>query len=140
VGLDDLLATAEGKISRLTPADAQAAAADGALIVDIRDDGARERDGIVPGSVHVPRTVLEWRLEPGGKWRNPSIEGDRWIIVLCEHGFSSTLAAASLVDLGYARVGDVSGGFEAWSAAGLPVARALPRPPETLPGMGGPDR
>src|SRR5215471_5484027 len=126
--LDDLLATAEARISRLTPASAQAAAAEGALIVDIRDDGARERDGIVPGSLHVPRTVLEWRLEPGGRWRNPNVEPDRWIVVICEHGYSSTLAAASLVDIGYARVADVVGGFEAWCAAGLPVARAVRRP------------
>jgi len=137
--LDDLLATAEARITRLTPTDARAAAVEGALIVDIRDDGARERDGIVPGSLHVPRTVLEWRFEPGGRWSNPSVEPDRWIVVLCEHGYSSTLAAASLVDLGYSRVADVRGGFEAWSAAGLPVARAARRSPETLPGMGGRD-
>ena len=137
--LDDLLATAEARITRLSPAETHAAASAGALIVDIRDDGARQRDGVVPGSLHVPRTVLEWRLEPGGRWRNPNVEPDRWIVVLCEHGYSSTLAAATLVELGYARVADVKGGFEAWQAAGLPVERARPRPPATLPGMGGPD-
>ena len=137
--LDDLLATAEARITRLSPADTQAAATEGALIIDIRDDCARERDGIVPGSLHVPRTVLEWRLEPGGRWRSPHVEAGRRIVLICEHGCSSTLAAAALVDLGYTQVADVTGGFEGWRASGLPVGKALPRPPDTLPGMGAPD-
>lgn len=95
----------------------------------------------MPGSIHVPRTVLEWRLEPDGAWRNPHVGGvERRLVVLCDHGYSSIFAAAVLVELGYARAGDVVGGFEAWVAAGLPLAPApADRPTAELPGMGGPD-
>ena len=137
--LDELLAEARAKIDRLTPAEALAATGGGGLIVDIRSTGARERDGIVPGSIHVPRTVLEWRLEPGGPWRNPLIGGlDRQLVVLCDHGYSSIFAAAMLAELGYARPADVIGGFEAWAAAGLPVAASSAEAAEP-PGMGGPE-
>ena len=137
--LDELLAEARAKIGRLTPAEALAAVDGGGLIVDIRSTGARERDGIVPGSIHVPRTVLEWRLEPGGPWRNPHVGGlDRRLIVLCNHGYSSIFAAAILAELGYARPTDVIGGFEAWAAADLPVAAPSPEAAEP-PGMGDPD-
>ena len=137
--LDDLLATAEARIARLSPADAWAAAADSTLIVDIRDDGARERDGVVPASIHIPRTVLEWRLDLEGAWHNPHVTADRRLVMLCEHGYSSVLAAAAVADLGHAAVGDVLGGFDAWREAGLPVTRARPRPSGTLPGMDPPD-
>ena len=138
--LDELLAEAAGLIERLTPAEAAAAASAGALVVDIRSDLPRERTGVIPGSIHVPRTVLEWRFEPGGDWRSPSAGRlDEPLVVICEHGFSSVFAAAALVRLGYAHVGDVVGGFEAWQRAGLPV---VPAPPphaaDELPGMGGP--
>jgi rhodanese-related sulfurtransferase len=139
--LDELLAEARARISRLSPAEALAAVDDGGLIVDIRSTGARWRGGIVPGSIHVPRTVLEWRLEPDGAWRNPHVRGlERRIVVLCDHGYSSIFAAEILVELGYLRVADVVGGFEAWVAAGLPVAPApAGREAAELPGMGGPD-
>jgi rhodanese-related sulfurtransferase len=94
----------------------------------------------VPGSIHVPRTVLEWRLEPRGPWRNPHVGGlNRQLIVLCDHGYSSIFAAAILAELGYARAADVAGGFEAWAAAGLPVVPAPPDDHAELPGMGSPD-
>ena len=138
--LGDLLAEAAGLIERLTPAEAAAAASSGALLVDIRSELDRDRKGVIPGSIHVPRTVLEWRFEPGGAWRSPFACGfDDRLVVICEHGFSSVFAAAALARLGYARVGDVVGGFEAWQSAGLPV---VPAPPphaaDELPGMGGP--
>lgn len=139
--LDELLADARARIDRLTPAEALAAVEGGGLIVDIRSAGARERDGIVPASIHVPRTVLEWRLEPDGAWRNPHLgDLDRRVVVLCDHGYSSVFAAAILVELVYTRAADVAGGFEAWVAGGLPVA-PVPTGPEAadLPGMGGPD-
>jgi rhodanese-related sulfurtransferase len=140
VGLDDLLAAAEAKIERLTPAEAHAAAGRGALIVDIRDDGARARDGVVPRALHVPRTVLEWRLDPGGRWQNPGLgELERRLVLLCDHGYSSVLAAAVVADLGYRDVADVAGGFDAWREAGLPVAPATPLDQSALPGMGGRD-
>jgi rhodanese-related sulfurtransferase len=138
--LDELLDEAAARIDRLSPAAALDAASAGALIVDIRSEAARARDGVVPGALHVPRTVLEWRLEPGGRWRNPCVGGlECRLIVLCDHGYSSPLAAAMLTRLGYARAGDVIGGFEAWRDAGLPTRPAARERPEGLPGMGPPD-
>lgn len=121
--LQELLDAATARITRRTPADAFAAAQAGALLIDIRSDAARDGDGIVPGSLHIPRTVLEWRLAPDSEWRSPDIGGiDQHVILICDHGCSSVLAAATLVDLGFARAGDVIGGFAAWRDAGLPVA------------------
>ena len=135
--LTSLLDEARTKISRLEPQAAFAAAQAGALIVDIRSDNARARDGVVPGALHVPRTVLEWRFAPDSEWRNREIGGaGRRVIVLCEHGFSSSLAAASLVDLGFSRAADVIGGFDGWRAAGLPVARVRQPTDGAVPGMG----
>jgi rhodanese-related sulfurtransferase len=139
--LDDLLRRASESIDRLAPPEAYEEARAGAFLVDIRSELSRERDGIVPGSVHIPRTVLEWRVAPGSAWRNPAIAGlDQRLIVMCDHGYSSVLAAATLAELGFARAADVIGGFEAWRDAGLPVA-AAPAPvlPGELPGMRGPD-
>ncbi len=140
MGADDLLERARRSIARLTPTATWAALERGeAVIVDIRSHPAREREGIVPGSVHVPRTVLEWRLDPDSPWRNPHLAGTtRRVVVLCDHGYSSSLAAATLVELGYADAADVEGGFEAWLAAGLPVAPA-PAENGALPGMAAPD-
>jgi rhodanese-related sulfurtransferase len=138
--LDELLREAEARIERFSPAAALAAADAGALIVDIRSEVSRGRDGVVPGAIHIPRTVLEWRFEPGGRWRHPHISGlEQQVIILCDHGYSSPLAAAMLARLGYARVGDVIGGFDAWRDAGLPTRSASPETTEGLPGMAGPD-
>jgi rhodanese-related sulfurtransferase len=139
--LQELLDQASSRIERLSPVAAAAAAEEGALIVDIRSDAARDREGVVPGSLHIPRTVLEWRVEPDGELRSPYVRGlDEPIVVLCDHGYSSILAAATLVDLGYSRAGDVVGGFEAWREAGLPVKPASARPaPGERPGMGPPE-
>lgn len=106
----------------------------GATIVDIRDRFSRERDGVIPGAYHVPRTVLEWRIA-SDEYRNPAFEGRRLILV-CDHGFSSVFAASMLVDLG-ADAGDVIGGFEAWKADGLETCVA--KPYDGLPGNGPPD-
>jgi rhodanese-related sulfurtransferase len=138
--IDGVLAAARTRISRLEPAQAWAAAAEGALIVDIRSADDRRRSGIVPGSVHIPRTVLEWRVDPTSRWHNPYVGGrERCLLLLCSDGYSSSLAAASLVELGFAHAGEVVGGFSAWTVAGLPVAPA-PEPVDVpLAGMGGPD-
>ncbi len=140
-GLEDFLEGASARIDRLDPARAHAAMDDGAQLIDIRADSDRERDGIVPGSLHVPRTVLEWRLDPDSAWRNPHVGGlDARILLICHHGCSSLLAAATLVDLGFSRAGDVIGGFEAWREIGLPVVPAPRRQSSSeLPGMGPPD-
>jgi rhodanese-related sulfurtransferase len=138
--LDELFDEARAQIERLEPAAAGAAAEAGGLIVDIRSELSRDRDGVVPGSIHVPRTVLEWRFDPGGTWRNPHVGGvERRVIVLCDHGYSSVFAAAMLARLGYRRAADVVGGFEAWRESGLPVVDAARgREPIELPGMGDP--
>ena len=139
--LGELLAEAAARIERLSPAGAHAEADHGALVVDIRSDVSRARDGVVPGALHVPRSVLEWRFAPDSEHRSPHAPelGER-VIVLCDHGFSSVLAAASLADLGFIRAADVVGGFVAWSEAGLPTTAApAPRPSGERPGMGPPD-
>ncbi len=137
--IDELLADARSRIRRLGPEEALAAAEAGALLVDTRSREARERDGVIPGSLHLPRTVLEWRVDPDSPWRNEHVGGlDRQLVVVCEEGFSSSLAAAVLVELGFERAGDLVGGFEAWKAAGLPVAPAPPEPDDgRLAGAGG---
>ena len=129
--IDQMLADARSRIRRYSPA--EAAEAD-ALIVDLRSDDERRRSGIVGGSVHVPRSVLEWRCDQESGFANSHL-AQRRLILLCEHGYSSSLAAASLVDLGLEDAGDVDGGFEAWCDTGLPVATA-PAPGDGLPGMG----
>jgi rhodanese-related sulfurtransferase len=115
--IDEVLATARARIVRYSPADAWAA--DDVLIVDLRPDDVRLRTGIIPGSVHVPRSVLEWRADPTSEWHDPTLAGKRLVLVRAE-GYSSSLAAASLVDLGV-DAGDLDGGFDGWVEAGLPV-------------------
>jgi rhodanese-related sulfurtransferase len=137
--LSDLLAVAAGKIARLEPREAFEATRAGALIVDTRSSDARRRDGVIPGALHVPRTVFEWRLATDSEYRNEHVGGrERRLVVLCDHGYSSQLAAAVLADLGFAAPCDVIGGFVAWRDAGLPVRPAPPEPPG-LPGSGPPD-
>jgi rhodanese-related sulfurtransferase len=136
--IDDLVAEASRRIDRLEPEAALAAMRAGAQLVDIRSDVDRERDGAVPGSLHIPRTVLEWRLDPDSRWRSPFAGGlDTQIVLICDHGYSSVLAAATLAELGFTRAGDVIGGYEAWRAAGLPTMPAPPsrRAPGELAGM-----
>jgi rhodanese-related sulfurtransferase len=133
--IEMILEDARRTILRYAPA--EAAAAD-AMIVDLRSNDERERTGIIPGSIHVPRSVLEWRADSDSGWSNPRIADRRLALILvCEHGYSSTLAAESLAKLGFEHAGDVEGGFEAWVSAGLPVVPAPP-PGPGLPGMGGP--
>ena len=139
--LAELVADASERVERLEPADAFAAVEAGALLVDIRSESERERDGIAPGSLHIPRTVLEWRLAPDSDWRTPYVEGpEQRIVLLCTDGCSSVLAASTLVELGFSRVGDVVRGFAAWREAGLPTTTAPERRSAgELPGMGPPD-
>jgi rhodanese-related sulfurtransferase len=123
--LDEMLEQARARIRRLDPRTAHEAAANGALIIDIRSATDRDRDGVVPGSLHIPRTVLEWRVAPDSPWRSPYAPSlDQETLLLCDHGYSSSLAAATLSDLGFGNAGDVVGGFEEWCNAGLPTAKA----------------
>ena len=123
--IDDLLAAARERIDRLEPAATAAEISEGALLVDIRSEPQRERDGAIPGAVHHPRNVLEWRMDPASGHSDPAVGGvDRRVIVMCDEGYQSSLAAATLRDLGFERAADLSGGFQAWRAAGLPVEPA----------------
>ncbi len=122
--IGDLLGAARRRIDRLTPAEAWAEMDGGAVLVDIRCQELRDETGVIPGSRHLPLSVLYWRLDPTSGSRDPDVsDPDRRIILLCAHGYSSSLAAATLRDLGFARATDVDGGFESWAATGLPVAR-----------------
>ena len=121
--VDDLLAQARAGLARVHPTQARDAMRNGAVLVDIRAESQRERDGVVPGSVFVARNVLEWRCDPRGSHRDQRVaDPDRSVIVMCDEGFQSSLAAATLQELGHVRATDLAGGFQAWRAAGLPVA------------------
>ena len=121
--IDQLLAEARARLTRLDPGEAAAAVRDGALLIDIRSESQRAEDGVVPGSVFVARNVLEWRCDPRGAHRDPRVaDPERSVIVMCDEGFQSSLAAATLQELGHDRATDLVGGFQAWRAAGLPVA------------------
>jgi rhodanese-related sulfurtransferase len=120
--IDDLLARAREDLSRVSPEAAAAAVRDGATLVDIRSDTQIARDGTVPGALVIGRNVLEWRLDPACTARHPSAPGlGERVIVMCDEGYASSLAAATLRDLGFTCATDLDGGFQAWRAAGLPV-------------------
>jgi rhodanese-related sulfurtransferase len=123
--VDQLLDEARRKLRRLTPQEALEAARDGALLVDIRSETQRARDGAIPGARFVPRNVLEWRLDPASSSRDETLaRPDALIVVICDAGYQSSLAAATLQELGLRRATDVDGGFRAWRSVGLPVEPA----------------
>ena len=120
--VEQLLVAARAGLERLTPADAHAAMRDGALLVDIRSDSQRAGDGLIPGARVVARNVLEWRLDPACPHRDPELgRPEARIVLLCDEGYQSSLAAATVRSFGVAAATDVIGGFRAWRAAGLPV-------------------
>ena len=119
--IDELLAEARSRLVRLSPAQAAARVARGALLVDIRPAAQRAVEGEVPGSLIVERNVLEWRFDPASDARLPEAGYDVEVIVLCSEGYTSSLAADALRSLGITRATDVDGGFVAWRAAGLPT-------------------
>ncbi|MET8680499.1 rhodanese-like domain-containing protein [Streptomyces sp. NPDC004647] len=124
-GIDALLAQARTGLDRLGPEQAAEAAAAGALLVDTRYAELRERDGTIPGAVIVERNELEWRLDPLGSHRLPEATShDLTVVVVCNEGYASSLAAVSLRQLGLHRATDLDGGFQAWRAAGLPVEQS----------------
>src|SRR5215212_704469 len=119
VTAEDLLTEARRDLKRLDPHEAAAAIAAGAVLVDIRSELQRDRDGVVPGSVHFPRNVLECRCRPACEARDMRVcNPSRQLIVLCDEGYQSSLAAANLRRLGHEGATDVAGGFQAWRAAG----------------------
>jgi rhodanese-related sulfurtransferase len=119
--VEGLVAEARSRLVRLSPAAARQAAAAGAALIDIRSDSQRARDGTLPDASFVPRNVLEWRLDPASPHRDAKLaRRDRTLILVCDEGYQSSLAAATLCRFGL-RATDVEGGFQAWREAGLPV-------------------
>jgi len=127
--INEVLADAQARLPRLSAAEAAAAMSDGATLVDTRSNDLRLRDGSIPGAIQVPLSVLEWRVDGSSGHPSPALAGrtDR-LILICEHGYSSSLAALRLRELGFAATTAVVGGFRAWVDAGLPVQRVDPRP------------
>ncbi|MEU3888655.1 rhodanese-like domain-containing protein [Streptomyces sp. NPDC029041] len=123
VGIDELLDRVRAGYERIGPQDAyEAAQAGDALLVDIRYAALRDRDGLIPGARVVERNELEWRLDPQGSHRLPEATShDLRVVVICNEGYASSLAAQSLHQLGLHRATDLVGGFQAWREAGLPV-------------------
>ena len=120
--IDDILAQARGRLRRVEPGQAAEEQARGALLVDTRTAPQRGKHGEIPGAIVIDRTVLEWRLDPVSPNRiTQATDHNVRIIVVCSEGYSSSLAAASLLDIGLVNATDVIGGFQAWKAAGLPV-------------------
>lgn len=117
---EDLLTEARSKIRRWTPQEARHES--GALVIDVRDSEDRRSEGSIPGAAAIPLSVLEWRADPASPYRMEYVsrhEGP--IILVCNDGYSSSLAAARLRQLGHREAGDMEGGFRAWKAAGLPI-------------------
>jgi rhodanese-related sulfurtransferase len=131
VGIDELLERVRAGFVRVGPREAYEAARSGeALLVDIRYAALRERDGVIPGALVIERNELEWRLDPRGSHKVPEANShDLRVVLFCNEGYASSLAAESLHRLGLHRATDLTGGFQAWRAAGLPV---------TAPGRGAP--
>jgi rhodanese-related sulfurtransferase len=120
--VEQLLDEARARLRRLSPAETADALAAGALVVDTRPAAQRESGGAMPGARVIERNVLEWRLDPASADRIPDVTGyDQVVVVVCSEGYSSSLAAAALQDLGFLHATDLAGGFQAWKAAGLPV-------------------
>jgi rhodanese-related sulfurtransferase len=123
--VDRLLEEARSGLRRVGPEAAAEAMRAGAVLVDIRSDSQRAEDGLVPGAVVIPRNVLEWRCDPTSDWRDERVsDAEVDLIVMCNEGYQSSLAAAVLQRLGLRRATDLDGGFQAWRAAGLPVEKA----------------
>jgi rhodanese-related sulfurtransferase len=123
--INDLLADARARIDRVAPDDVEAALAAGALLIDTRSSDQRREAGVIPGSVHVPLSVLPWRLDPEAELPDPALaDPARWVILVCDDGYSSSLAAATLREIGYQRAADLAGGFNGWREAGMPVEPA----------------
>jgi rhodanese-related sulfurtransferase len=120
--IEDLLDQARARLDRLEPQAAARAMQAGALLVDTRYEAQRRVGGDIPGAVSIERNHLEWRLDPAAPTHIPEVtDHNRQVIVICQQGYSSSLAAAALQDLGLTNATDVVGGFEAWKSAGLPV-------------------
>jgi rhodanese-related sulfurtransferase len=125
VTIDEMLAAARARLTRVAPDEAFTEFCAGATLIDIRPASQRAAEGEIPGSIVVERNHLEWRFDPTSEARLPWVTGhDLRLLVICAEGYTSSLAAAALQDLGLHEATDVIGGYQAWAAAGLPTARA----------------
>lgn len=107
---------------RLSPEEVLREMAAGALVVDIRGDEQQRRDGLIPGAIVIRRNVLEWRCDPASSWRHPSVtDHGKKLVLVCDEGYQSSLAAAILQQLGLSGATDMDGGFARWRELGLPV-------------------
>jgi rhodanese-related sulfurtransferase len=124
--VEDLLAEARARLVRLSPEQALAAQSAGAVLVDVRGDDQIREHGSIPGAIRIERNVLEWRADPSCPASDSRIADlGAAIVVVCQQGYQSSLAAGNLQDLGFSRATDLDGGFEAWRAAGLPIENPL---------------
>jgi rhodanese-related sulfurtransferase len=122
--VDQLLRDARARLTRLGPQEASDSLARGALVIDIRSDSQRARDGLMPGARIVPRNELEWRLDPDCDYRDAELaRPDAEVVIVCNEGYQSSLVAATLKDMGFEHATDIDGGFQAWCGAGLPVEK-----------------
>ena len=123
--IDELLASARRGLDRIEATQAAAELSQGALLVDTRPADQRFEGGEIPGATVIDRNVLEWRLDPASPWRIAEASGcNIRVIVICNEGYSSSLVAATLQELGLVNATDVIGGFQAWLAAGLPTTKS----------------
>lgn len=132
--VEELLSEARRELSRVSPREALEATRDGAILVDIRSDSQRAADGVIPNAAFIPRNLLEWRLDPASLHRDPELaRTDRRVILICDEGYQSSLAAAILKRFELDAT-DVIGGFQAWRAEGLDVVgpEAEPSDPATV--------
>lgn len=125
--ITDVLADAQARLRRVTPEQAAAQVREGWTLVDVRASDLRARHGRIRGAVHAPLNVLEWRVDPASGAQDPALAGreDR-LILFCHEGYSSSLAAIRLHELGFPNTTDMVGGFTAWVEAGLPVEDQMP--------------
>jgi rhodanese-related sulfurtransferase len=119
--IHEMLEEARASLDRLDPEAAYRAMGEGAVLIDTRSSDDLRRTGSVPGALHIPLSVLEWRVDASSETHDSAV-GDGRIILLCAHGYSSSLAAKRLQELGFEDATDVIGGFQGWVTAGLPVA------------------
>ena len=119
--IDALLAAARSRLRRVDVDALADEVAGGALVVDIRPDVNRVTEGVLPGAIVIDRNVLEWRLDPTSGHHLPEASADRRVILVCNEGYASSLAAATLVDLGITGATDLVGGYRAWAASAAPM-------------------
>lgn len=134
--IEQVLAQARGRLARLDPDAALGAQRRGALLVDIRPEANRRAEGEIPGSLILERIVLEWRLDPASDARLSHASYQLRVVVVCNEGFASSLAAAALLDLGVTRATDLIGGYRAWRACGLPIVTGGTPAGELVAGRG----